>query len=167
MRRRMGWTRALLFLGGLAGCGGDDDGAECSSFTACGGDPVGGWAYVDQCLTLDFELPGCPGATLDDSAVTVSGTITFEDGGTMTASTAVSGDLALVFPQSCLPEGESCEDGSDVDFTCSSSGSTCRCSAPVEAMGSGTGTWEVAGSSITLAQAGDEPQTFEFCIDGD
>jgi hypothetical protein len=169
MDTRGGWRgAALLLAGGLFfGCG--DDGRECSSFDPCGGDPVGEWNIDDLCVeTGNLMVPGCEDARLDFSGVRASGTMRFDEGGAFSGEIQLSGTGRVVLPTSCLPEGATCDQLRNEDISCLTSGGSCVCTAQFEEqMGSGAGTWEVSGSSITFASEDNEPNTGEFCADRD
>jgi hypothetical protein len=158
---------ALLLAGGLAlGC--DEEAPECS-FDPCGGDPVGEWRFEDICYdTGAVTFPGCEGGRVDYSGVTVSGTLRIGQDGTYATQLDVGGTGQLMLPRSCLPAGATCEQLRNEDVSCLTSGGSCRCTARIaDRSGSASGSWEVAGSSITFSPVDDDPSGGEFCADGD
>jgi hypothetical protein len=161
---------ALVFL---TACGGDDDGIECSTFSACGGDPAGEWNFVDACVDeteVSLGIEGCPEATAtfgDDYAV--SGTLSMNADGTYDVEQNLIGTLVLRVPLTCFAGApESCDEASELlELECTASGSDCECPDTTEIDSEESGTWEVDGDSLTLIPDGEAGFTGEFCIDGD
>lgn len=151
-------------------CGGDDDGGlECAAFAPCGGDPVGEWSFDDICLESPVpDGEGCAGSSVDLSDLTASGTLTIEEDGTYSSEFALAGDISVHLPESCLPEGLSCEELSTPDETCSASGSICDCVSTLDMDPvADSGAWEASGEAITLLPDSDDPEEGDYCVDGD
>lgn len=185
--------RFSLMLAAL-GCGSDSDGAGdgalCTTFGACGGDPTGTWESRDVCLADGFgtdlmtDLPvECDEAFVVDD-LTSSTTLTFGADGTSTQAGAVTVDWAMAFDSPCIGAavGQPADDaiiaafcdgfqsrittGPDAlfpDATCSVMDATCTCDARQEVDVSGSGPYAVQGNRIDFE--GGSPQ--EFCVQGD
>jgi hypothetical protein len=166
----------------LAACASDDDGGdggddgggdvECAAFSACGGDPVGEWAFVDACVdeaVYSLDIPGCPDATNELVESEVSGTLSIAVDGTYVVDQALMTRSILRFPLSCIEgDADSCEEaGEPLESECTASGSDCACEQAAEATAGENGTWEVDGTDITFAAAGGAGATGQFCVDGD
>lgn len=155
----------------LGACGGDDDGGslDCSEYTACGGDPVGEWTFVDSCFDGDPGSPieECPEATSEISNVVVTGTASIQDNGSYSITTEFNGDVVLVVPLDCLG-GATCADLSEAaEVTCTEDGDACNCMDELSESSQETGTWEVDGNTFTTTAAGEAPQDASFCVEGD
>lgn len=182
-----------LVLAALA-CGsdsdGDADGALCTTFAACGGDPTGTWESRDVCLPEGFgtdlmaDLPAeCDGAFVVED-VTSSTTLTFGADGISTQAGAAQVDWAMAFDQPCISAAaaqpaddaiiaafcdgfqDSITTGADALFaeaTCSVANATCTCDARQEVDVTGSGPFTVQGNQIDFE--GGSAQ--EFCVQGD
>ena len=74
----------------LAGCGGSSDGGgggSCGKVSPCGGSLVGTWTITASCESVSNFTVGaeCPGATIDESQITTSGTLVFNADMTFTS----------------------------------------------------------------------------------
>jgi hypothetical protein len=168
-------AHVITFLGALliAGCGGDDDGSgnlDCSDFTACGGDPVGEWTFIDACLDaeLDPDLDNCPEATATIENVAVDGTATVEDDGTFAVDFTTTGDVVLMVPESCRGALTCAQisDAAGVDCADNDDGG-CDCEDHIEDTTQESGTWEVDGDSFVTTTDGADPEEAPFCVQGD
>ena len=168
-----------LALVSLVACASDDDGGdgggggvECAEFSACGGDPVAEWAFVEACVdeaVFSLDLPGCPDATNELVETQVSGTLSIASDGTYAVDQDLTTTTILRFPLTCLEgEAENCEQAGELlELECAATGSDCECEETGEGNASETGTWEADGTAITFAAPGDDGATGEFCVDGD
>src|SRR3954470_13029143 len=81
--RTIGMAAGLIWVAALmAGCGGDGKGggaASCGKVAPCGGSLVGTWTVSSSCDSPTNFTGGaaCPGATIDESQVKVTGLLTF------------------------------------------------------------------------------------------
>ena len=181
-RRAAVWRFALVSLAACAsdddGGGGGDDGGdgggdvECAAFSACGGDPVAEWAFVDSCVdeaVFSLNIPGCPDATSELVETQVSGTLSIAVDGTYVVDQTLTTSSILRFPLSCLEDdADNCEEaGKLLEIECSASGSDCECEQAGQGNADENGTWEADGSDITFAAAGGKGATGQFCVDGD
>lgn len=150
---------------------------DCS-FKACsGGNIEGTWAMAGACIeTGEVEspfkgTPGCEDATFDVGA-DAEGEVTFADG-TYEYTWTFSGHFSLDLSAECLEaiaEGVDCESFEPAEgVVCVAQGERCVCSGPAGEPdeSSGTGTYEVSGSSITLTDDEDgTPETHPICVKG-
>jgi hypothetical protein len=173
-------TLAIALLGTACGSGGAQrdapsmDGPDvtwtghpaCATFTAGGGDPVGTWAAVALCIAED---PRCPGATIDTSAVQVSGGFTFGADQGYSSDLVLGGTIAMTRPLSCLPSGTTCADLRRDEVPCVVVGDACRCDAPAPPTTAERGTWSMAGTSLTTTptQAPQGAVTAEYDVGKD
>lgn len=159
--------------GGDGGDGGDGGGdVECAAFSACGGDPVGEWAFVDACVdeaVYSLDIPGCPEATNELVESEVSGTLSIAVDGSYLVDQALMTRSILRFPLSCVEgDADSCEEAGELlESECTASGEDCECDQATQATAGENGTWEAAGSEITFAAAGGAGATGQFCVQGD
>jgi hypothetical protein len=154
-------------VGLCAGCGGDDDGVDCSGFSACGGDPVGNWTIQGICLDPDSDpIPACDGEQVSAN-ITQSGTVMVTSDG-YTTSVTTQGTVTVTVPGSCLTGLTSCDQLSSPDQTCSGDvSSSCSCRSDVDEMSSETGTYTTSGGVLTLMPSGGTTETLEYCVNGD
>ncbi len=169
-----------LALVSVVACASDDDGGDdgggggvlCAEFSACAGDPVAEWAFVDACVdepVVSLDIPGCPDATNELVESQVSGTLSIAADGTYAVDQDLTTTTILRFPLTCLEgEAENCEQAGELlELDCAASGSDCECEQNGQGNAQETGTWEVDGADITFAASGDEGATGQFCVDGD
>lgn len=165
----------------LAGCGSSDGGGgSCGKVSPCGGSLVGTWTITSSCESVSNFTFGaeCPGATLDESQVTSSGTMTFNADMTVTSSLSVSGTRRFSLPLAC---GEAAAVGSCDEYaslivpappeattTCPTVGSACNCTMvyAVPTTSSGAGTYSAAGNLVTLISPAGDPVDFGYCVQG-
>lgn len=173
VRTRAASTVVCLLAFALQACSDPVD-ADCSTFSACGGDPTGEWVYREFCyrvVGVDLGERSCTEIFPDWSGLTVSGTLSLDPNGRYVRRSAVDGDITAAWSLSCeMPW--SCEDASDPDedIVCSVSGTDCSCRWPA---GSGQifeerGRWEASGSILEFEP--DEfrsPSSPRYCVDGD
>lgn len=164
----------IMILGSLliAACGGgDDDGGslDCSDFSACGGDPVGEWTFVDGCFEgeLDPGIDGCPEATGSVSNIAVEGTAMVRDDGTFAIDSVITGDVVVTVPADCLM-GATCAQVSEfANADCTDNGDGCDCASSIQETTQESGTWEVEGDTFISTVDGEAPEEALFCVDGD
>ncbi len=95
------WAAALV-----AGCGGDTGGvaASCGKVLPCGGSLTGTWTVSSSCESATDLTGGnaCPAATIDESQLVASGTLTFNADMTFVSNTSQSGTRRFSVPLDCL-----------------------------------------------------------------
>lgn len=170
--------------GGNAGSGGTGPVMACPGFTACGGDPVGDWTISEVCgLPLDEEpIDDCPGGTSQIVAVKFTGTFAIRANGTYTSAGTTMSSQKMSIPPACIPSI------SNAPITCAQLQTVVAAADPVNIQGvacanrqqggcdctltfvempvTTTGTWMRNGNALTLTAAGDDPQTTQYCVQG-
>jgi len=145
--------------------------SDCS-FSKCGGDITGTWGLTGICADVpegaDPFGGACPEATVDVN-LNVTGSITFEAGGTYTKNFETSSSVTFIVPASCLSSmgSSSCSDLEDERTACSGDPSdTCTCvQEEAPHADTGTGTWETTDSGeLTMTEDGDEPESMTYCV---
>jgi len=158
----------------LIGCGGDGAAGTCGKVQPCGGNIVGNWNIVADCIsdagaTMAFaeELGmDCPTVTGHSVGFRESGSAAFRSDHGYAIDATVSGALEMNLPASCVA-GATCAEVSAVfqanlaanpqpginSVSCSGSGDcTCRFNVgPVRAFD--TGTYVAIGSTLTLTSS--------------
>jgi hypothetical protein len=172
----------------VAGCGGNGNQGfgvggptMCGQVSPCGGDPTGTWNLTTGCVTgvgiKDAESGtsgACPGESVGITAVSVSGTVTFNSDMTYTFTALTSqGTYSLSVPSSCL-NGASCstvagsleESGVFESASCSGS-SGCSCTAlQTPIVDSESGTYTISGDTLTTVPGTGSTTTLPFCVMG-
>jgi hypothetical protein len=159
---------ALLLVCALApGCG--DDGADnvqfltqCTAPAPCGGDPTGRWRVASGCVQLPPALAGCSGPILGGHG-SLAGTLTLQGG---SFSTDVHSRLAPLIetPPACgaCTQVETMLRATWGSLSCSDDGAGCRCSADESTHETESGTYTMAGTTLTLGGAA----TYSYCVQG-
>jgi hypothetical protein len=186
--------------GGGGGSGGADP-ASCENVTACGGDTLGTWTVASSCLRPSGIVDlsgfgiGCPSAPITGGMLTVTGSLSFMDGGvamdnTITTGTEIfepeaaclnisgtttlcdglNGSLAAL-GYNCPPEDPNCL---AVDCVAAPTGGGCVCTAKVYQSGGmafvsfdywNSGTYTSASNELTLT--GNTKDTkYPYCVAG-
>jgi hypothetical protein len=188
---RLVCASALVALLAVApGCGDDDDDGgdddapmadagpngnapTCSdTFSACGGDLAGNWTIVDAC-GLSQPYDQCPAATIE-ADVTVTGTTSFEAGGTYSITSTTVGTASIELPASCLPPlVTSCDQIEALfeDGQCTGTPQTsCACTFTINQTETEPGAYTVSGTVVTLDPDGEGedqgPRPTDYCVDG-
>ena len=92
-----------LFVGlAVPGCG--SSGGTCGNTAACGGAIAGTWTITSSCVSESASMVDsqCPSATASSSALTITGSITYNADGTYSSTSTVSGSIEVTLPPSCL-----------------------------------------------------------------
>lgn len=179
----------LAAVGGGTGGHGGSDGwnpakdvkpAECrpdpTSFSACGGDVTGKWRIASLCFPSGIEelreLLSCP-AIKQEFTYDYRMLVDFKSSGNYTAAIKSDAVQNVTVPKSCISEEADCselgeDDTDDSDgetLTITSDLENCLIEAQIHDMDSVAGTWEVAGTKITMTDS-DGPDTSDYCITG-
>jgi len=179
---------ALLSLAvtvvGAASCGGGA-GGSCLKVQPCGGDIVGNWSVVTECVDPAAAkvdptfMSFCPTATVDAGNARLSGTYSFKADLTYSNVLTDSGDLIFNLPVSCL-NGMDCAtfsaglqaqmaqnpDPSIASVSCMGT-STCACKFvfsgnPVPE----TGTYVTSGNTVTETSSSGMMTARDYCVQG-
>jgi hypothetical protein len=178
----------VVWLGALAvpACGGSSSSsgsASCSGDTACGGDVVGTWKIAAACASSSADTSGvtstCAGASLDTSGLTVTGTFTFGADNTYSSALVEGGTAHYTIPNSCLTTngqtatcdqlGAAFEASGDTfsSASCKTSGNNCVCDLGTTPQTmTESGTYSVAGSTLTMTPTTGDASTSSFCAKG-
>ncbi len=163
---------ALLagFLISLCGC---NSAPSCpATFTPCGGDIEGTWAYDSICNGAASQCPG----TTTSFTPSIEGTYTFNADKTYTASLSASGSGTEVLPASCFGgtitscselDSTTTEGGYSVTESCTGTASqSCTCAVTESGTLTQTGTYSTAGTSVTTTTDGTPAATSPYCVSG-
>jgi len=165
---------------GLASCGGSSSGGSCGSVTPCGGDVVGTWTIQSSCLENVAQQGGCPGSTVDQSTLNVTGSYAYRADLTYTLTGVLNGSATTTLPTSCLTlQGQilTCAQVQDlvtsaadpgISITCTGT-STCTCVETLSNISiSDAGTYAITtGGLLTLTSSdGSDPEMDDYCING-
>ncbi|HEX4405648.1 MAG TPA: hypothetical protein VH560_12510 [Polyangia bacterium] len=162
----------------MMGCGGDSGNANAD--VMCGGDAVGTWKITSSNLTVDVPMldPDCPTATGTSSDIKASGTLMYNADLSYTDNVAISGNVTLNLPSSCLPVGMSCATfGADLvtagifkTAACvvAEAGCTCMLAFPDQLSNDvGTYTTTTAAGVLTETSTGDTTGSgLAYCVKG-
>jgi hypothetical protein len=170
-----------LALIATTGCG-DNDGASCGEFAACGGDVVGSWSLQNFCGTAKIDDDDCKGMTMEMNGVNFSGTVTFNADKTYTTDSMRSGYATMHMPSACLTvQGIkiTCEQvnmalmaqrNMDAPFsgiTCSAEPAGCACKVTFKPESSKeTGKYSTSGTTLTTTSAAGDTETNDYCVAG-
>lgn len=182
---------ACLLLGacGIKAPGDEDDSApitpspkaDCSSYTACGGNLVGRWRMLASCFGTAGNDPACDGYV---SNQTTSGTAIYEFGsdGVLRYEGAihVAYDVSVTeacaqavahrdLPGYCKLLEDSADDNPRVpaDITCNVSDSLCECHVDQGPISGGSGSsYALSGNSVTMLEDGGA-NTYGYCVRDD
>lgn len=146
---------------------------DASAFEACGGSPSGSWNYSDvTCFTpppMPPLFPDC-GAQVTTSVddVQVSGTHEFgsnNTAGTYTANMNATIVMSITAPMSCAQQ---CVAPPGAPATATQQGDQCVIQLTMANADEAAGTWMAVGSDLNVHGEDDpEPQTYQFCQQGD
>jgi hypothetical protein len=173
--RTGGLVAAVVLLAACSESSGES--GSCGNVQPCGGSLVGAWTLQSSCETIaNFVSAGdCPGASLDQSMVTTSGSLVFNADLTYTVNTSVSGTRKVRAPLECI-SAASCDEyamlfvpGPPIaTTTCTTVGNTCDCTTVYSTpeVGGNDGTYSTSGTTVTAAPAGGIPSDAPFCVQG-
>jgi hypothetical protein len=150
----------------------------CGSDTGCGGDLVGSHTFEDICLEGETTFPAgienCPSATVSIMDPTVSGSVTLMEDGTYNIQNTFATVTTVVLPAECLGGQEPAAICATIemdldDGSCEVVDGGCSCTQASVEQSDESGTWSVEGNLLTTTPEGDdaEPDTLEFCVQGD
>jgi len=163
----------------LPACGGDGagGGGSCGAVQPCGGSLIGTWTVNDSCQSVtDFTFDmACPEASIDQSAIITSGSLTFNADMTVTVNLSQSGTLRVTAPLSCLTQVTTCDEYAsvfspgppDATTTCTTvAGNACDCTLvyATPQTTSGSGTYTTTGSTLSWTLSGDSDGS--YCVQG-
>jgi hypothetical protein len=140
--------------------------SSCPTFTACGGNPAGRWAYDGGCAENPFtSVPGCAGASISPPAATINGCVSFSGAlsGTVARKVDWVATTTIHFPSSCVPTN--CSDLQTVvrtyypNATCSAATGGCDCAVSRDGGVNDTTSYVVNGTDIIAGGI-----TYPFCI---
>jgi len=168
-------------IGALAATGCGSSGGTCGNTAACGGSIVGTWTIASSCVSASASAVDseCPTATAHSSALTITGTITYNADGTYTSSSTLSGSFSVSLPSSCLTSNgvtATCDQLNQafqssptpgVTLHCTGS-SSCSCTETIANQTSsetGTYTTTAAGLLTDTPTGGTADQT-DYCVKG-
>ena len=180
--RKTGFTFACIMVG-IAGCSGaSGNGGQgfgvggammCGQVAPCGGDLTGTWNITAACVTAvgtkDLES-ACPGLGVDVTAVSISGTETFNSDMTYTSMQTDKETISENVPGSCL-NGRSCStvesslQQSGASASCTGSAS-CSCTVQKTSVDSESGTYTVSGNTVTAVSSTGMTTTSSYCVMG-
>lgn len=151
-------------LGGAGGGGGDVATAVCD-WQACGGDPIGHWAYASACV----ELPTTPGpcaGSYSGSRLYLTGTLDLDADGSAHVDTTMVQETVIYYPKACwAPGATKCEDfvqAPDFDLSCVNTATDCTCTIiDSQVNGPSDDTFTNEGGHIVLSDGTD----FTYCAD--
>lgn len=186
--KRLAQGIVLVLASSLAACGDDDAGFSCDelTFSPCGGDIVGTWNLIATCQgssneELFEDVPECSSSTFEsefEGLVAEFGS----DGNYSISEAALNTEVSL--DDACLTalgqgapaallcaafESEFTDPSSEDSFdsgSCNYDGSTCTCELADSQEGS-TGTYTTSGGEFTTTEPGEDPETQEYCSEGD
>ena len=167
-----------------SGCGGGGGSAppNCGREQPCGGDIVGSWAFAGACVNVTAEsqelAAGCPGASIGNVGVSLTGSLAFNADMTYTASNwHETFNFTETIPLSCAG-GTGCSDLNQnvtdnsnggtrsVHATCTGT-TTCVCRfSGAMALASEISTYTITGTTIDMAGAATSMST-PYCVEQD
>ena len=162
----------------IVGCGGAATAPHCDQVEPCGGDVVSTWKFAGACVNdaaASATLAAlCPGATINVSSLSVSGSITLNsDLSYSGSSVSVSETATESIPLSCSGAA-SCAglstSANGMTVTCSGT-SVCSCRVSSTASGTaagalgGSGTYSISGTTLTL-QSSATSTMGSYCVQG-
>jgi hypothetical protein len=174
---------------GLAGCSGSDSGSQsCGVVEPCGGDVVGSWSIVDSCLSASgmfstqkqtFFAQFCVGGgtgTVGDDVGTSSWVGAWSFDASMSYSISI---LETVHDSFTCNDGEPCS-ALDTEIKaaqqatptmqsagCQQVSSVCKCTVDWATFNDEAGTYQAAGTAISLAPTTGAPTSqIGYCVKG-
>jgi hypothetical protein len=170
-------------------CGGGNAGSSCGPTEACGGDVVGAWKVTSSCFAAApgaFPVMGCPGAAVNVSGLTLTGTDVFKPDKTEQTTASYDGSISVTYPSSCLTSygsppncdlvtavfaAEIAGSTSDTPFksvACKSGGGGCVCTLPTAPnVTSVNSTYSTSGGVLTETDSTGEVTQSTYCVVGD
>ena len=166
-------------------CGGGS--GSCGKVQPCGGDVVGNYSVSAACydtaaLNMMNVIADCPGATVNISGLSVSGSGSFNADMTYSVMETISASVSEAIPASCLMM-------SGITLTCAqldqaiqtlltqnpgtyqsahcSGSSSCTCSFVLAAQTTTeTGTYTTSGTTITTTDSTGTSSSSSYCVQG-
>jgi hypothetical protein len=138
------------------------------SFTACGGDVVGRWSFVDYCgVAGNFPPVECEGETFSFTYQT-SGFVDFDNQGNYERNLMLAVDATRFRPAACLPDSTAaCSDLDGDGFTCTGDAATsCTCDGTTTLEEVSDGTYTAENDLLTF-DVGKGADVAAYCVDGD
>jgi hypothetical protein len=166
--------------GGAVGVGGNGGANTQCGAPACGGNPVGTWAFTNSCMGVS-PLSSCTGGGVDSTGVHRAGTLTFNSDGSYSTTETDTGTFILNVPTSCLgtdtcatlqttyqgPGFVAPPNPTLSSATCSTTAAGCRCVLGALGMPlTQTGTYVVSGTSVTATSTAGGVSFDTFCVTG-
>ena len=177
------FSAALMSM--VSACGGGS--GSCGKVTPCGGDVVGNWTISGACfnaaaLNMDIGM-SCPGATVSITALSVSGSVSFNADLTYTTVGTASISVRETIPASCLAAGGGTLTCAQLDQQiqqdiaanpsstqsghCEGS-SICTCTVTNGPQTtSETGTYTTSGTTLTFTDSAGSISSNGYCVQGD
>ena len=161
----------------LSTCGSNGLGS-CGKVQPCGGDVVGNWSIVGECIntaSMNREIMAeCPGATVNTSGLRVTGSASFNADMTYSVTEMISATVSETIPASCLTtqgltctqlnqllQQEAAMDPSGISGRCVGS-SACTCTFTIPSMTvTDSGTWATSGTNILI-----DGSPSPYCVQG-
>jgi len=161
----------------LSTCGSNGLGS-CGKVQPCGGDVVGNWSIVGECIntaSMNMEIMAeCPGATVNTSGLRVTGSASFNADMTYSVTEMISATVSETIPASCLTtqgltctqlnqllQQEAAMDPSGISGRCVGS-SACTCTFTIPSMTvTDSGTWATSGTNILI-----DGSPSPYCVQG-
>ena len=136
----------------VSACGGGS--GSCAKVAPCGGDVIGNWTISGACfnaaaLNMNIGM-SCPGATFNITALSVSGSASFNADLTYTTAGTATISLQETIPVSCLTAGGTALTCAELDQ---------QLQADIAANPSSTQTAHCEGSSVCTCTLTNGPQT--------
>ena len=141
---------------------------DATSFSACGGNPVGVWTIDASCIDVsnDQAIGGgaeaCEGLSVN-ATVDYDGTVTIETDGSYVANLKAGASTEVTYPKSCLGGITDC---AMLDPGAADAGDACLISQTSNEDVLEQGTWNASGNTLTLTDAAGEQSMAEFCVSG-
>jgi hypothetical protein len=174
---------------GVAGCsGGSSEGQSCGTTEPCGGDVVGSWSIVDSCLSASGMFSTQKQTFFTQFCVGAGTGAVSDDTGTASWVGAWSFDASMGYAVSILQtvhESFTCSDGETCTAldtkiktlqqgtptiqaaACQMSGSACKCTVDWATFTDEAGTYQAAGTAISLAPTNGAPTSqIGYCVKG-
>jgi hypothetical protein len=168
----------------LMSCGGGSGVASCGKVAACGGDVVGNYTIAGACFNnaaLNMQIVAdCPGASVNVSGVSASGSASFNADLTYTLTETMTVTATETIPPSCLTQGaltltcaqvdqllqqEVATDPTTFQSAHCSGSSTCTCTFKTAAQtNTETGTYTISGTTLITTSSAGSVSSSAYCV---